>query len=72
MVQQSKNDPDDVQDGIDDHAVDALRYGAVSQTAFSTQKPQKLHYDQFSAGWWRTQANPQPNRLLGSESVRRT
>ncbi len=71
MVQQHKLDPEDVQDGGDDHAVDALRFGAVSQTGFSTQKPQKPHFEQFTVGWWREKAKPKLNRFLGSESVKR-
>lgn len=71
VVLQAKTDPDDVEDGGDDHAVDALRFGAVAQTTFGLNRAPKPVYEPFSAGWFRHTAQPKASRLLGSESVRK-
>ena len=54
MVQQAKKDPEDVEDGKDDHWCDALRFGAVGQTGFSSHKPAMTPAPYMSAQWWRT------------------
>ena len=61
-----RNNPEDV-DHWDDHACDALRYGAMSRTQFST-KHQKPPLVPYSPSWWRAQGE-QHSQRLGAESV---
>jgi len=69
MVLQDKNNPEDVQDGGDDHAVDSIRFGAVSQTGFSPQARLTAEPPApFTVAWWHLQDRRVPSHLLGSES----
>ena len=70
MLAQSDKDPDDARDGGDDHAADALRFGALSRIAFRSQTPKK-EFEYMSVGWFRNQQQPANAALLGSESVGR-
>lgn len=54
MIQQDDHDPEDCEDGNDDHAVDAIRFGAVGQTSFSTNPAAAFAPAPMTAAWWRT------------------
>ena len=70
MVLQDKHDPEDVQDGYDDHWVDALRFGAVGNVSFNTSKPSIDATPAYmTTAWWRAQGTPTVRARLGSESV---
>ncbi len=69
MVQQAKSDPEDVEDGIDDHAVDSIRFGAVSVTSFGQKRSNSGPPVPYSPAWFRTQGKQKSTRL-GSESVK--
>jgi hypothetical protein len=62
-----KTNTEDI-DHWDDHAADALRYGAMSRTMFSVSK-KKPPAVPYSMAWWRDQGKPGRSRLLGSESM---
>jgi hypothetical protein len=62
-----KNNPEDI-DHWDDHACDALRYGAMSRTQFARTKTPVATVP-YSPAWWRQQQAPAASRLLGSESA---
>jgi hypothetical protein len=64
---QDKNNPEDVNTHGDDHAADALRYGAMSRTIF-TSSPRKAANPVWSASWWRQQSAKGARALLGSET----
>lgn len=49
---QAKNDPDDVDTTQDDHACDALRYGAMSRPS-PTQIRVKQGFEPYTVGWWK-------------------
>lgn len=49
-----KHDPDDVDTTIDDHALDALRYGAMSRPpVWKSETPQSSAPKPNTWGWWR-------------------
>jgi hypothetical protein len=49
---QDKNDPDDLDSSKDDHAVDALRYGAMSRPR-PTTITEKVEIKPNSMAWWK-------------------
>jgi phage terminase large subunit len=67
LQMQDKNNPEDVNTHGDDHAADALRYGAMSRTMFLPTKP-RVENPMWSAAWWRQQGSKVQTNLLGSES----
>jgi hypothetical protein len=67
LQMQDKNNPEDVNTHGDDHAADALRYGAMSRTMFLPTKPE-VENPMWSAAWWRQQGSKVQTNLLGSES----
>lgn len=67
LMTADKNNPEDI-DHWDDHAADALRYGAMSRTQFSRTK-QTAPVVPWSPKWWRDQGKAPESRLLGSESI---
>jgi hypothetical protein len=48
-----KNNPEDVDSSLDDHAADAIRYFAMSRPAFSVQTPTEAPPVYNSWAWWR-------------------
>ncbi len=48
-----KNNPEDVDSALDDHAADTDRYFVMSRPAFSVPKEQDKPLPVNSWGWWR-------------------
>lgn len=59
-----KHDPDDVDTASDDHALDALRYGAMSRPPVGRHHMPPVQYAEWSLGWLK-QTDVQPVGILG-------
>jgi hypothetical protein len=61
-----KNNPEDVDSSLDDHAADAIRYFAMSRPAFSVHTPREEPPAFNSWAWWRTfhAAQDEPTGVL--------
>jgi phage terminase large subunit len=66
---QDKTNPEDLNTQGDDHAVDALRYGAMSRPSVAVQSKAPL-MQPYSPAWWRAQNRPTRPGLLGAEGPR--
>ena len=64
-----KNDPDDVDTNGDDHALDALRYGAMSRPPMGKTIARNLQHAEWSIGWLKGRMT-KPTGLLGSREAR--
>ena len=62
-----KHDPDDVDTKGDDHALDALRYGAMSRPVAGRSVVRALETREWSLGWLKQQSTRTPG-LLGRET----
>jgi hypothetical protein len=65
-----KHDPDDVDTKMDDHALDAWRYGAMSRPSPAVFAKQAQVFPEGTMGHLRMSVHQKPNVRLGSESVR--
>ena len=66
----AKGDPDDVDTKMDDHALDAWRYGAMSRPSPAVYAKQHVTYKPGTMGHLRQSVRPVVAARLGSESVR--
>jgi hypothetical protein len=61
---QDKNDPDDLDSSKDDHACDALRYGAMSRPRPTVFRQPESKLVEGSLGWWRKQHQANESGVL--------
>lgn len=58
-----KHDPDDINTNSDDHALDALRYGAMSRPPMGRSMIQAAKTQEWSMGWLKQQNQRMPGVL---------
>lgn len=63
-----KHDPDDLDTRGDDHALDALRYGAMSRPAVGRSIVQAAASNEWTLGWLKNQQR-QPSGMLAGRGV---
>lgn len=64
-----EHEPDDVDTSIDDHALDALRYGAMSRPPIGRSVMQHATQQEWTLGWLASRGS-QPSGLLSGREVR--